>query len=102
MNKVIRDRKVAVLYSPGYGAGWYTWHNIKELLFDPVVVQFVENNEHAKIEDYCKTTHNEYEYYGGACDLEIEWVPEGTIFEISEYDGNESVRIINNNDFLTA
>ena len=25
MQKVIRDGKVAVLYSPGYGAGWYTW-----------------------------------------------------------------------------
>ena len=26
MNKVIRDGKVAVLYSPGYGAGWYSWN----------------------------------------------------------------------------
>ena len=26
MEKVIRDGKVAVLYSPGYGAGWsYSW-----------------------------------------------------------------------------
>jgi hypothetical protein len=26
MEKVIRDGKVAVLYSPGYGAGWYSWN----------------------------------------------------------------------------
>ena len=25
MDKVIRDGKVAVLYSPGFGAGWSTW-----------------------------------------------------------------------------
>lgn len=25
MDKIERDGKVAVLYSPGYGAGWSTW-----------------------------------------------------------------------------
>lgn len=27
MDKVIKDGKVAVLYSPGFGAGWFTWNN---------------------------------------------------------------------------
>ena len=41
MEKVIRDGKVAVLYSPGYGAGWFSWHGIEELLYDPVVVGMI-------------------------------------------------------------
>ena len=40
---------------------------------------------------------------GGANDLVIEWLPEGTIFEINEYGGYESIRIIDkNSDFLVA
>lgn len=45
-NKVIRDGKVAVVYSPGFGDGWYTWNmDCPELLFDPIIVQCVENND---------------------------------------------------------
>jgi hypothetical protein len=35
MQKLIRDDKVAVLVSPGFGAGWYTWHWVEELIYDP-------------------------------------------------------------------
>ena len=35
MNKLIRDGMVAVLYSPDYGSGWYTWNqDDPEILFD--------------------------------------------------------------------
>ena len=47
MEKVIRDDKVAVLYSPGYGAGWSTWCSnddlIETLLFHPLIVKKVES-----------------------------------------------------------
>ena len=42
MNKVIRDGKVAVVVSPGFGAGWSTWAFRGEedyrdfMMFDPV------------------------------------------------------------------
>ena len=29
MTKCIRDGKVAILYSPGYGAGWSTWNDLE-------------------------------------------------------------------------
>ena len=45
MEKVIRDGQVAVLYSPGYGAGWFTWHGVEELLFDPKVVDMLESGK---------------------------------------------------------
>jgi hypothetical protein len=41
-NRVIRDEKVAVIYNPGFGCGWYTefcW--IDELLFDPKLVEII-------------------------------------------------------------
>ena len=94
MDKVIRDGKVAVLYSPGYGAGWYSWHNIKELLFDPAVVDMVENKVHTRtIENYCREKYGEESYLGGAENLKIMWLDIGTNFIIKEYDGSESIQL---------
>ncbi len=46
MKKVIRDGHVAVIYSPGFGAGWYTWNqlldNAEQLIYDPMIVQILE------------------------------------------------------------
>lgn len=43
MKKVIRNGKVAVLVSEGFGAGWYSWNReYKELLFHPKLVEMVE------------------------------------------------------------
>ena len=36
IEKLSQDGKVAVLYSPGFGAGWYTWNmTVPQILFDP-------------------------------------------------------------------
>jgi hypothetical protein len=93
MEKVIRDGQVAILYSPGHGAGWSTWavYNSEGLLFDPVIVDMVENKRDAEaIETYCTDRYGE-QYYGGADQLEVAWLPVGTKFFIDEYDGCESV-----------
>jgi hypothetical protein len=43
LKKVIRDGKVAVLYSPGFGAGWYSWNSsVPQCLFSPEIVAMVE------------------------------------------------------------
>ena len=47
MNKLVRDGLIAVIVSPGHGAGWYSWHGIEELLFDPSIVAWIESNERA-------------------------------------------------------
>jgi hypothetical protein len=101
MEKVIRNGKVAVLYSPGYGAGWYSWHDIKELMYDPIVVDMVERKEPDNvIESYCEekygddayfAKYGDDAYFGGAEDLQVEWIPIGTKFRIAEYDGAESI-----------
>ena len=99
MEKVIRDGKVAVLHSPGYGAGWSTWcYNddlVETLLFHPLIVEKVESGLERVIttewlvqqfgEDFSDV------YCGGASELEIKWLPEGTAFRIDKYDGFETV-----------
>ena len=99
MKKVIRDGNVAVLYSPGYGAGWSTWcYNndlVETLLFHPLIVEKVESGLEKEIttEWLVQEFGREFEgvYCGGAGQLEIEWLPEGTAFRIDEYDGFETV-----------
>ena len=99
MNKVIRDGKVAVLVSPGFGAGWSTWaYRVEEdapgfMMFDPTLVDMVERSASVEeIEAYVTAKHPGT-YCGGADDLSIQWLPVGTAFRIHEYDGSESVEI---------
>ena len=102
MEKVVRDGKVAVLYSPDYGAGWYTWNKeYPEMLFDPTVVMFVEDGDLDKAEAYATLKWPEA-YIGGLRDLKVQWIPEGTAFKINEYDGNESVEIRDGNQWIVA
>lgn len=109
MERVIKDGKVAVCISTGYGAGWSTWPN-KELqetlLFHPAIVDMVLNLKQREItpEWMVKNLGEEYAgvYLGGANDLEIEWVDEGTVFRIHEYDGYESVKNYDVKDYFTA
>jgi hypothetical protein len=94
---------VAVLYSPGFGAGWYSWHNVEELLYDPKVVDMVEEKTSAQtIELYCEEVYGNKSYYGGADDLQVKWLPIGTHFSIYEYDGAESIEVREEIDWIVA
>jgi hypothetical protein len=102
MQKKTVDGKVAVLYSPGFGAGWYSWHSVAELLFDPKVVDMVlDETSSETIELYCKTVYGDH-YYAGSCDLEVAWVPQGTEFVIDEYDGAETITFKDKVTWVTA
>jgi hypothetical protein len=117
MKKAIRDGRVAVLYSPGFGAGWSTWNSIREggdaLLFDPSIVYMVEemnklDSEDSRrmdwvnnIMDYCRKTYPEC-YCGGVDDLVVEWIPQGTMFKIHEYDGSENIEYKENDYWKVA
>ena len=103
MEKVIREGKVAVIYSPGYGAGWYSWNTkYPECLFDPNIVAMVEAGQHDQIEAYCQTAYGTELYPGGAEQLKIEWILVGTKFRIDEYDGYESIEYEQDPDWLVA
>ena len=97
MEKVIRNGKVAVLVSGGFGAGWYSWNSShKELLFHPKLVALVEAGKQSEINEEWleKELGLSNIYCGGTRDLDIHWLDEGTAFEIEEYDGSESLRTL--------
>lgn len=101
--KLIRDGKVGVLYSPGFGAGWSTWNSDyrAQMCMDARLVQLVLDgklHEAGKLAE----TFGEYICVLGSRDLTVEWLPVGTVFEISEYDGSESVRVHDNEEWLVA
>ena len=92
--KCIRDGKVAVLYSPGFGAGWSTWadDDIRDfVLFDRRLVECLEAGG-----DVAALTgtilDGIYMYTGGARNLTIHWLPVGARFIVNEYDGSESIQ----------
>ena len=92
MEKIVRDGKVAVAVSYGYGAGWSTWNNI-----DPMDARFNQlflDDAADEAADLCDEL--DLGYAGGARDVEIVWVPVGTEFRITEYDGSESLEYKDN------
>jgi hypothetical protein len=94
--------QVAVLISHGYGAGWYTWHGIYELLWDPTVVDMVLNQRpNEEIVDYCSRVYGE-QYWGGVDGLAVHWLDPGTEFRIDEYDGSEHYVLKTSESWLTA
>lgn len=101
--KVVRFGKVAVLYTDRHGGGWYSAHHIEELVFDPEVVDMVERNENpVRIIEHCVEHYGNSHYYQCADDLAIEWIPEGSIFRIHEYDGRETVILQDDDDWIVA
>lgn len=102
MEKYIKDGKVAVIYSPGYGAGWGSWMDDKQLIFDPIIVQYLLDKAPVKeVLKYCTEKYPDG-YFCDIEDLKIKWIPEGTLFRIDEYDGDESVVIYDINEYMVA
>jgi hypothetical protein len=102
MNKLNEDGKVAVLYSPGFGAGWYTWnYEHPEILFDPAIVKLVEKEKWDELATYVELKYPEI-YTGGMRDLTVEWIPEGALFKVNEYDGNESIELKEGDHWMVA
>ena len=97
MEKIIRDGKVAVAISPGFGAGWSTWCDVDPMdaKFNQLILDGKTEEIYAMAEESMKGD-DEYIYTGGLEDVEIVWVPVGTKFYIDEYDGSESLVTIDN------
>jgi hypothetical protein len=93
---------VAVLYSPGYGAGWFSWNTSRpEILFDPAIVGLVEQEKWDELQAFVALKYPEI-YAGGLRDLQIWWLKEGTQFQVNEYDGNEHIETRDTVDWITA
>jgi len=104
ITKIEKDGKVAVLYSPGFGAGWSTWAEKEQeeaLCMDSRIVGLVLAGDIASAVEVAVGMFPDL-YTGGACNLQVMWVEKGHAFEIEEYDGSESVHILGERDYLIA
>ena len=101
MNKVIRDGKVAVLISYGFGTGFHSYGAPLEAIFDPKLVELVESEDFDGAEEYVENTYQGV-YRGGVGDLVVVWVDEGEEFIINEYDGSESIQFKSKTQWITA
>ncbi len=108
IKKVVRDGKVAVLYSRGFGAGWFTWNTAHpQCLYSPEIVALVEAKAsegeiNAEAERLFNPDGTGHFFAGGSDGLTIEWLPVGTHFRIHEYDGAESVETRDEMDWSVA
>ena len=98
------DGKCAVLVSRGFGAGWSTWSSEHgaQLAMDR---RFIEAKEEDKdIDEVLVEVFGEdcSVYTGGWSNCDIYWVPVGQLFEITEYDGSEGLKIFSVSDFMEA
>ena len=102
LRKLVRDGHVAVLISPDYGAGWYSWNTeYPEILFDPAMVRLVEENKFDELETYVILKYPDISRHA-LHDLEVEWISEGTEFRIKEHDGSETIEFKDEVEWIKA
>lgn len=107
-DKYIKDGKVGVLYSPGYGVGWSTWANDDQaefLCMDKTLVEMALAGEsEGRVEDYLasKDLPEAFMLVLGWRQIVVEWVEAGMLFRVDEYEGNESLGFKHNIDFMSA
>lgn len=87
--------ELGVLYSPGFGGGWST-ESYEELAYDKRIVEYwleehpLKDEMEMFLEDigYGKDI---YIAMYGYFNLEIEWIPRGTLFYIDSHNGTETI-----------
>lgn len=112
MYKIIKGvEHVGVLVSRGYGAGWYSWNSqFPECLFEAEIVHIVEAYNDKRylpqniVTEIATIAERKWPngYWGGAEGLYIIWLPVGTKFQITEYDGAEGLETIDDIQWIEA
>lgn len=97
MDKVVRDGKVAVLVSHGFGAGWSTWADDDQreaMLFHPRLVEAAEKEMSVGDVDLILADlfgADNAPDTGGWRKIRIQWLPVGERFFVNEYRGSEDI-----------
>lgn len=105
---VTPDNEVGIIYSPGFGAGWSTWEmkeNRNRMIKDTRIIKYLYKLEYVdySYDDFMTMIGFENPPYdGGFNSLNLEFVPEGSLFKIREYDGSEYVEVFDPRTFMTA
>ena len=85
---LMKNGKVAVAVSGGWGAGWSTWNDVSPL--DARFNKLFDEGKHEEAAALCEKL--DLGFSGGAVDVDLEWVDVGTKFIVEEYDGSETLR----------
>lgn len=105
MDKIEKDGKVAVLYSPFFGAGWSTQafdFNFQEsLCMDARIVGPFLAGDKAYAIAAAKALFPAL-CISSADSLKVMWIEKGKVFEIKVYDGRESIHVIGDRQYMTA
>jgi hypothetical protein len=96
--------QVAVLFSPGFGAGWSTWMRDIPPEFSTMDKTLVEmatrKADESEVEEYlAEKGYQDCCYLGGWSSITVFFLNPGTKFRIHEYDGSERIEYP---DYLTA
>jgi hypothetical protein len=111
IRKIDGENYVGVVISTDFGAGWSTWNLVNPC--DGNFIKFLlEVGEIDKSNDFSwqveipvemvEAYYNDDQIYYGGIDggLRIEWIKEGTIIRINEYDGSESIETLEEAGFF--
>jgi hypothetical protein len=95
-DRIVRDgTHVAVLVSPGFGAGFTTWCDGVSPYEPKIVAALLADRRdliaNADPEELARELGASYVYLGGVDNLTVSFLPIGTQFKISEYDGSEYI-----------
>ena len=91
------NSKIGILVSGGWGAGWSTWGE-PEMAVDQELVKAFEDEVSDKEKIAIADKNWPGQYQGGLLDCYVEWVEKGTAFEITEFDGYESIKFRDDDD----
>ena len=96
------NNELGVLISRGFGAGWSTW-NCDALAYDKRVVEkWLDGATSGEMKAYVVSLGYPSPYMGGYNDLQLEFIPRGTVFRIHEYDGSESIETLEDMGMIVA
>ena len=95
---LMKNGKVAVAVSGGWGAGWSTWNDVSPL--DARFNKLFDEGKHEEAAALCEKL--DLGFSGGAVDVDLEWVDVGTKFIVEEYDGSETLRSLEELDVHCA
>lgn len=98
------DGRVAVVYRPAYGCGWSSHDASGEqarfLALNGQLARLVEAKDWSSVETLVKSRYPNM-YLGTIEELRLYWLDQGTVFDITEHDGYETINI-QYRDFLQA
>jgi hypothetical protein len=117
-------------YGSGWSTDMGEWENynkrtkIKKMLFDSRLIQYITSSDfkykfkgkdYYSVDEASKLMYNKFMKYvftefdsnyspniSAFCQLQVSFIPADSKFKVEEYDGNETIKIFNHDDYIIA